>query len=94
MHSRPIGRPSKDLTPLRDALFVLPRSGVGLVRAPVEGLATRLGWNPRTITAGLERLEGLGEIRLKQRGRGKRGILVQFVDDGQATRVPVWQQIP
>ena len=90
MQPRPVGRPSKNLTPLRDALFALPRSGPGLVRVPVEGLASRLGWNSRTITSGLERLEGLGEIQLKQRGRGKRGILVQFVDDGSPTRDPVW----
>ena len=86
------GRPYKELAPLRDALSALPRSGLGLVRFPIERLSSRLGWNPRTITSGLERLEALGEIRVKQRGRGKRGILVQFVDDGKPTRVPAWRQ--
>jgi len=91
METRSVGRPRKDLTPLRDALSALGRSGLGLVRAPIDRLSTRLGWNPRTVTSGLERLEALGEVRLKQRGRGKRGVLVQFLDDdGKPTRVPVW----
>jgi hypothetical protein len=93
METRSVGRPSKDLTPLREALSALGRSGFGLVRVPIDRLSTRLGWNPRTVTSGLERLEDLGEVRLKQRGRGKRGILVQFLDvDGKPTRVPLWRQ--
>jgi DNA-binding MarR family transcriptional regulator len=52
-------------------------------------MAHDLGWHRRTVTAALERLEALGEVRLR-RGRGHRGTYVAFLRDGQSTRVPVW----
>lgn len=92
MEKRPPGRPHKDLDPLRKLLSSTPRSGFGLVRVPMTRFAVRLGWHRETVDTGLRRLEDLGEVRLKQRGRGKRGVLVQFLDlDGKPTRVPVWR---
>src|SRR5437762_2115620 len=95
MEQRPRGRPKKDLAPLREVLSGLPRQGRGLVRAPATRVAASIGWHRETVDAGLRRLEALGEIRIVQRGRGKRGTLVAFIDDaGRSTRTPVWALRP
>ena len=91
MEPRSPGRPPKDLAPLREALSELPRKGRGLVRAPATRVAASIGWHRETVDAGLRRLVELGEIRIVQRGRGKRGALVAFIDDaGRSSRTPVW----
>ena len=88
------GRPPKDLDPLREVLSKLPRKGRGLVRAPATRVAATLGWHRETVDAGLQRLVNLGEIRIVQRGRGKRGALVMFLDEaGKPSRLPVWEMV-
>src|SRR5258708_28031776 len=91
MQKRAPGRPRKDLDPLRELLSSAPRSGPGLVRVPMTGLAVRLDWHRETVDAGLRRLAALGEVRIVQRGRGERGSLVMFLDaNDRPSRVPIW----